>query len=123
MLHLYNFHVNGDVKVRVHRHVTGEYRASAHRDLIPTLNQIIKFLLYCTTENIMIPILSCKNCANSILKVNVIPNGWEICMSFNLNNKLVFFVSSSLDISIKNLGKDDFKYLSHDFDKKRISFG
>ena len=44
-----NFHVNGYVKVRDHRHISGEYRASAHIDLIQTLNQIIKFLLYCKT--------------------------------------------------------------------------
>ena len=40
-------------------------------------------------------------------------------MSFN-NNKLAFidslqFVSSSLDSLVKNLGKDDFKYLSQEF--------
>ena len=38
-------------------------------------------------------------------------------MSFNINNKLVFidsfqFLSFSLDILVKNLRKDDFKYFS-----------
>ena len=51
------------------------------------------------------------------LKINVIPNGLEKHMSFTINNKLIFigrfqFLSSSLDSLVKNLGKDDFKYLS-----------
>ena len=38
-------------------------------------------------------------------------------MSFNINNKVIFidsfqFLSSSLDILVKNLGKDDFNYFS-----------
>ena len=48
-------------------------------------------------------------------------NGLEKCMSFSINNKLRFidnfqFLSSSLDSLTKNLGKDDFKYLSQEFD-------
>ena len=42
-------------------------------------------------------------------------------MSFSINNKLSFidslqFLSSSLDNLVKNLAKDDFKYLSQEFD-------
>ena len=42
-------------------------------------------------------------------------------MSFTSNNKLCFidsfqFLSSSLDSLVKNLNKDDFKYLSQEFD-------
>ena len=42
-------------------------------------------------------------------------------MSFNINNKVIFidsfqFLSSSLDSVVKNLGKDDFKYLSQECD-------
>ena len=52
------------------------------------------------------------------LKTNVIPNGLEKYMSFSINNKLSFtdsfqFLSSSLDSLVKNLNKDDFRYLSH----------
>ena len=44
----------------------------------------------------------------------------EKYISFNINNKLAFidsflFVSSSLDSLVKNLGKDDCKYLSQEF--------
>ena len=50
-------------------------------------------------------------------KINVIPNGLEKYISFNINNKLIFinrsqFASSSLDSLFKNLGKNDFKYLT-----------
>ena len=49
-------------------------------------------------------------------KINVIPNGLEIYISLNINNKLVLvngfqFLSSALDSLVKNLYKDDFKYL------------
>ena len=54
-------------------------------------------------------------------KINVILNGSEKHMSFSINNKLSFinsfkFLSSSLDSLVKNLAKDDFKYLSQEFD-------
>ena len=53
------------------------------------------------------------------LKINVIPNRLEKYMSFSINDKLSFtnnfqFLSSSLDSLVKNLGKDDFKYLSQE---------
>ena len=55
------------------------------------------------------------------MKINVIPNGLEKYMSFSMNKKLSFidsfwFVSSSLDILVKNLCKDDSKYLSPEFE-------
>ena len=45
-------------------------------------------------------------------KINVIANGLEKYMSFNINNKLMFidsfqFLSSLLDGLVKNLGKND----------------
>ena len=51
------------------------------------------------------------------------PNGLEICMSFNINNKLMFidsfqFLCPSLNVLVTKLGKDDFKYLSYKFDYK-----
>ena len=56
-------------------------------------------------------------------KINVIPNGLEKYMSFSINNKLAFiinfhFLRSSLDSLVKNLGKDDFKYISQEFDNE-----
>ena len=54
------------------------------------------------------------------LKINVIPNGLEKHMSLTTNKKLSFidsfqFLSSSLDSLVKNLGKNDSKYLTQEF--------
>ena len=61
------------------------------------------------------------------LKINVIPNGLEKYMTFTINNKLSFidsfqFLSSSLDSlgNLNNLGKDDFKYWSREFDNNAL---
>ena len=58
------------------------------------------------------------------LKINVVPNGLEKNMSFTINNKLSFvdsfqFQSYSLHSLVKNLSKDDFKYLSQEFGLKK----
>ena len=72
----------------------------------------------------MIHILLRKNQANSILKCHT---KWirkkKKNTSFNINNKLIFidgfpFLSFSLDSLVENLNKDDFKYLSQEFDSK-----
>ena len=52
----------------------------------------------------------------SNIKLDVIPNGLEKYMSFSIIDKLSFidsfpFLRSSLDRLVKDLGKDDFKYL------------
>ena len=54
------------------------------------------------------------------LKINTIPNGLEIYMRFSINYTLSLvdsfqFLSSSLNILVKKLCKNDFKYLSQDF--------
>ena len=59
------------------------------------------------------------------LKRNVISNGLENYMSFTVNDKLSFidsfqFLSSSLDSFVKNLNKNDFKYLEQTFDNKEL---
>ena len=51
----------------------------------------------------------------------LIPNGLEKYISFTIISKLSFidsfqFLSTSLDSLVKNLRKDDFKYLSLEFD-------
>ena len=56
----------------------------------------------------------------SNFKINDIPSVLERSISFTVNNKLSFvnrfyFLSSSLDSLVANLGKDDFKYLSQEF--------
>ena len=46
-------------------------------------------------------------------------------MSININNKLTFtdsfqFLGCSLDSLVKNLSKNDFKYLCQEFDSKEL---
>ena len=58
---------------------------------------------------------------NFNLRINGISNGLEKYMSFNINNKLnsidsFQFLSFLLDSLVKNGAKDDFKYLSQEFD-------
>ena len=59
------------------------------------------------------------------LKISVIPNGLQRYLSFTINNKFSIidsfqFLTSSLDSLDKNLNKDDFKYLSQEFDKNKL---
>ena len=59
------------------------------------------------------------------LKINVIQNRLEKYMSFTIINKLSFtdsfhFLSSSLDSLVKNLSKDNFKYLNQEFDNNAL---
>ena len=116
-----NNYTDNDVKVRDHCHITRKYRSCAHRDC----NSNVKL-------NHKIPVVfhNLKNYGSHLLmhelgkfnlKMNVIPNGLEKYMSFGINNKLSFtdslqFLNSSLDILVKNLNKDYFKYLSQEFD-------
>ena len=58
-------------------------------------------------------------------KRNVIPNGSEKYMSFSINKKLSFidsfqFLNSLIDSLVKKLNKDDFKYLSQEFDNTEL---
>ena len=58
-------------------------------------------------------------------KTNVILNELQKDVNFNINNKLIFidscqFLSSLLESLVKNLDKDDFKYLSQEIDRKLI---
>ena len=58
-------------------------------------------------------------------KVSVIPNGLEKYMSFTLNGNIVFidsmlFLNSSLDKLVKNLGDEDFKYLSEELSGEKL---
>ena len=54
-------------------------------------------------------------------KIHFIPSRLEKYMNFSINNNLSFidsfqFLSSSLDSLVKNLNKDDFNYLSQEFE-------
>ena len=126
-----NTYVDGDVKVRDHCLITGKYRDSTHRDcninvkLNPKIPVVFQILKNYDSHSIM------QELGKFNLKINVIPNVLEKYMSFSVNNKLNFIdslqrLSSSLDRLVKNLAKDDFKYLSQkinnvlDLDKQSL---
>ena len=113
-------YIDNYVKVRDHCHITGKYRGSTHRDcnINLKLNQKIPVVFHNLKNNDSHLIMQEVGTFN--LKINVIPNGLEKYMSFNINDKLSFidsfqFLSSSLDSLVNNLSKDDFKDLSQDF--------
>ena len=116
-----NEYFDGDVKVRDHCHVTKKYRGSAHRDC--NINVRLSHKIPVVFHNLKIydSHVIMEELGKLNLKINVVPNGLEKYMSLYINNQLSFidslqFLSSSLDGFVKNLAKDDFKYLSQEFD-------
>ena len=112
----HNDYIDIDVKVRVHRYITGKYRCSAHRDC----NISLRF-----NHKISVVFRSLKNYDSHLimqelgkfsLKIGVIPNGLEKYMSFTISNKLSFidsfqFLSSSFESLVQ---------LSQQFDKNKL---
>ena len=116
------WYIDGNEKVRDHCHITGKYRGSAHRDC--NINVKVNYKITVVFQNVKNYDLHLimQELGKFNLKLNVIPNGLEKYMSFSINNKLSFivrfqFLSSLLDSLLENLGKDDLKYLSQEFDK------
>ena len=106
--------------VRDHCRITGEYTGSAHSDCNIYLksNQKIS-IVFCNLKNYVFHVIKQEK-GKSNLKISVISNRLRKYMSFTMNNKLSFidcfqFLSSALDSLVKNLSKDDFKYLSQKF--------
>ena len=102
-------------------HIAAKYRESTHRDCSSNLklNQKISFAFRNLNKYDFHFIM--RELGKFNLKINFIPNGLEKHMNFTINNKFSFidsfqFLSSSLDSLVKNLGKDDFKYLIQEFD-------
>ena len=105
-----------DNKVRDHCHVSRKYRGVAH------CSCNVNFKM---TKNIHVIFhnlegydshLIIKELSNFNVKVDVIPNGLEKYMAFMINRNSFFidsmqFVKSSLDLLVKNLMNEDFKYL------------
>ena len=110
----------GDNKVKDHYHIIGKYRGSAHWSCNINLKiskkvPAIFHNLRDYDSHLIFKELSKFNC-----KISVIQNGFEKYMSFTLNNNIVFIdsmllMNSSLDKLVKNLGNEDFKYLSEEF--------
>ena len=116
-----NDFIDIDVKVRDHCHITGKYRGSAHRDC--NINVKLNYKIPVVIHNLKYyeSHLIIQELGKFNLKINVIANGLEKYKSFSIKNKQSFidsfqFLSSSLDSVVKNMGKEDFKYLNQEFD-------
>ena len=86
-------YVESDVKVRDHCHITGKYRGSTHKDcnVNVNLNHKIPIVLHNLKSYDSHLIMQELNKLRS--KINVLPNGLEKYMSFNINNKLMLIDS------------------------------
>ena len=109
------------VKVRDQCHIIGKYKGSTHRDCDTNVKlSHTTPLVFQNIKNYDSHLIT-QELGKFNLKINVFPNRLEKYESFSINNKLSFidsfqFLSSSLDSFIKNLAKDDFKYLRQEFD-------
>ena len=117
-----NVYADGDVKVRDGCHITVKYRDYAHREC--NINTKLNYKIPIEFHNLKNydSYLIMQKLGNFNFKINI-PNGLEKYMSFIINNKLNFinsvqFLCSLLDSLVINLSKDDFKYLSQEFESK-----
>ena len=117
-----NDYVDNDVKVREHCHITRKYRGFAHRDCNINLKLNHKIPVVFRKVKNYDSHLIMQELGKFNLKINSIPNGLEKYLSFTII-KLSFianFQSSLLDSLVNNLSKDDFKYLSQEFDNSAL---
>ena len=121
-----NDYTDNDIKVKDHCHITGKYRDSSHRDY--NINVKLSHKIPVVSHNLKKDdsYLIIQEPVKFNLKTNVIPNGLEKYMSFGINTNLSFidgfqFLSSSLISLVKNLNKDNFKYLSQEFDNNALN--
>ena len=114
------YYIDGDAKVRDHCHITGTYRGSDN--IRVELNHNISIALH-NLKNYSSYLIA-QELGKFNLKINVIPNGIQEHIGFNINNKLMFidtfqFLCSSLDILLKINFKGNmqinFKYSSKEF--------
>ena len=88
-----NGDVDNDVKVGDHCHISEQYRDSGHRDCNINLNlnheiHVLFYKLKNYDSHLIMQELSIFS-----LKISLISNGFEKCMSFTINNKLSFIDS------------------------------
>ena len=132
-----------DIQVRVHCHITGKYRGSAHQEC--------NLKLRINPEEIKIPVIfhnlrgydshfimqeigaivkkhAYKNNKGEEkqMNINAIPNNMEKYMAFMLGNHLTFidsfqFMSLSLDELVSNLPAEALKYTNKRFQKEKLN--
>ena len=107
-----NPYVDGDVQIRDHCHITGTYWYFSHRDCDIKIksNHTIP-IIFRNLKNFDLHLIM-QELGKLNFKTSVTLNELEKYMSPNVNNKLIFtdsfrYLSSSLNILVKNLRKDD----------------
>ena len=106
-----------DEKVRDHCHISGKYRVVAHWSCNINLKISKKVpVIFHILKGYDIHLIF-KKLGKFNVKISVIPNGLEKYVGFTVDKNLVFidsmqFMNSIIDLLIKNLMSDDFKYLS-----------
>ena len=96
--------------------VKGKYRGSGHwscNDKLTKKVPIIFHNLKCYDSHLII-----QEIGKFDVKISVIPNGLEKCMTFTINKNVVSesmqFMNSGLDVLVKNFTDNDFNYLSQE---------
>ena len=118
-----NDYIDSDIKVRDHCHITEKYRGSAGRDCKIDLKLNHKIPVACHNLQSYDSNFIRQELGKVNIKINVITNVLEKYMSFSITNKLSFIgsfqsLSSLLYSLVKNLSKDDSKYLSQESDNE-----
>ena len=85
-----NDYIDTDVKSRDHCHITGKYGGSAHRDCNINLKLNHKIPIVFRNLRNYDSNLIMQEIGKFNLKISVIPNGLEKCVTFTINNKLSF---------------------------------
>ena len=112
-----NDYVDNDFKVRDYCQITGKYKGSAYIDCSTNLKLNHKIPVAFHDLKKYDSHLILQELGKFSLKISVIPNGLEKYMSFTINNKVSLIDSFKfLGYSLDSLVKDDFKYLSQEFD-------
>ena len=73
-----NGHINGNVKVKDHCHITGKYRGSTNSNINIQLNH--------KTPAVLHNLVLMQELGKFNLKINVTPNGLEKYLIFSVNN-------------------------------------
>ena len=114
--------------MRDHCHITVKYRGVAHWSCNINLKLTKKIPVIFHNLRGYGSHLIIKEMNKFDVKVNVIPNGLEKYVAFTINENLVFidsiqFMNLSLDLLVKNLSDNDFKYLSEEFSHEMLVKG
>ena len=121
-----------DIRVRVHCHITGNYRGSAHQDCNLKLGinpkefkiPVIFYNLRRYDSHLIMQEIGSIG-KEYDLDMNCIPNNMERYMAFMLLKHLVFrdsfqFMASGLDRLASNLPEDAFRYTTQVFQNEKL---